>query len=132
FPTRRSSDLWAPDARSLLVTVDHQGRTLMYRYRLSDGSTEPVGPGTGTVTAATPRPRDDAWAHWSSAADPPSVVTAATGAELVRVGSRAPSSVPVQDVWAEGAAGPLHGLLRLPQGTAEPHPVIVKLHAGPN
>ncbi|WP_434081470.1 prolyl oligopeptidase family serine peptidase [Sanguibacter sp. Z1732] len=123
---------WAPDGRSLLVSVDHRARTLLFRYRLSDGRTHAVGPRSGTVTAATPRPDEDAWAHWSSAAEPPSVTATSTGAELLHVGTRAPSSVPVTDVWAEGPGGAVHALLRRPPGVSEPHPVVVRLHGGPH
>lgn len=122
---------WAADARSLLVRVDHQARTLLYRYHLSDGTVRPVGPTVGTVTAATPRPRDDAWARRSSAASPPAVMVASTDRELLHVGTRAPSSVPVRDIWAQGSAGPVHALLRVPAGQG-PHPVIVRAHGGPH
>lgn len=123
---------WAPDGRSVLVTVDHQARTLLYRYHLSDGTTEQVGPAVGTMTGATPRPGQDAWVRWSSAAQPPTVSVASTGAELLHVGTRAPSSVPAEDIWAHGPGGPVHALVRLPSGVGEPHPVIVMLHDGPH
>ncbi len=122
---------WTPDARSVMVRVHHQARTLVYRYDLADGAVSEVGPDSGTVTGAIPRPADDAWAQWSSAASPPQVISTDTGTELLHVGTRAPVSVQIQDVWAQGATGDVHGLLRLPRGEG-PHPLIVRAHAGPN
>ncbi|HLS25673.1 MAG TPA: prolyl oligopeptidase family serine peptidase [Beutenbergiaceae bacterium] len=123
--------VWTPDGRALLVTVDHHARTLLYRYGLAEGTTELVGPTTGTVTQATARPYGDAWVRWSSAAQPPTVIDLSSGRELLQIGTRAPESVPTEDVWADGPSGKVHALLRRPPGTA-PYPLIVRLHDGPH
>lgn len=126
-----ASARWYPNGRALLVLVQHQARTLTYRYDLRDGSVHQVGPSTGSISAATPRPQDEVWLTRSSAADPPAVIAANSGRPLLQVGQRAPGSVPAQDVWAEGPGGQVHGLLRLPSGPG-PHPAIVQVHGGPH
>src|SRR4051812_12700156 len=65
---------WFLDAEALLVAVDHDARTRLYRYELSTGTITPLGPGDGSVRAATTRPDGDVWMVWSSASRPPSVL----------------------------------------------------------
>jgi dipeptidyl aminopeptidase/acylaminoacyl peptidase len=123
---------WYADGAALLVAVDHEARTLLYRYDLRSGSTTPVGPAEGTVSGATARPDGDLWYAWSSAAEPRSVRSAWTGAEVVPpTAAAAPRSVPVRDVWAAGPAGRVHALLREPAGVSAPYPTIVSVHGGP-
>lgn len=123
---------WTPDGRAVLVTVDHQARTRLYRYSLAEGTTEMIGPASGTVVGATARPGGRAWVRWSSAARPPTVTEEPDGRELLQVGTRAPASVPAEDVWAQGPSGPVHGLLRRPPAATAPYPVVVRLHDGPH
>lgn len=123
---------WYPDARHLLVAVDHEARTRLHRVDLFSGAVTAIGPVGGTATDATGRPDGDAWLLHSTAAAPPSVISARTGAELIRTpGPQAPRSVPVQDLWVEGPGGRIHALLRVPPSGSAPHPVIVKVHGGP-
>jgi dipeptidyl aminopeptidase/acylaminoacyl peptidase len=123
---------WYPDGGALLVAVDHQARTLLYRYDLGNRSTTRVGPATGSVSGATARPDGDIWCAWSSAAEPRSVRSLTHGTEVVPFnGARAPSSVPVTDVWVDGPGGPIHALLRVPEGEQAPHPTVVAVHGGP-
>jgi dipeptidyl aminopeptidase/acylaminoacyl peptidase len=123
---------WYADGRAVLVAVDHEARTLLYRYDLGTGVTTPVGPAEGTVSGATARPDGDLWYAWSSAAEPRSVRSARTGGEVVPpTAAPAPRSVPVRDVWADGPAGRVHGLLREPRG-APPYATVVTLHGGPS
>lgn len=123
---------WYPSADALLVAVDHDARTRLYRFGLSDGSVSLVGPMEGTVSGATTRPDGDVWYSWSSAAEPRSVRSASTGQVVVRaVGPVAPPSLDVEDVRVESSAGTIHALLRRPPGVAEPLPVIVDVHGGP-
>lgn len=123
---------WFPDAGALLVAVDHEARTLLYRYDLASGTTSPVGPATGSVSGATARPDGDLWYAWSSAAEPRSVRSARTGAEVVpRTGATAPASVPVRDVWVDGPGGRVHALLRVPESGEAPYPTVVAVHGGP-
>ncbi|SEE90663.1 S9 family peptidase [Ruania alba] len=123
---------WYPDGRSLLVAVDHEARTLTYRYDLADRSVHQVGSATGTVSGATARPDGEVWLARSSAAEPRDVIEASTGTTLITLGeNRVPGSVSVEDVWADGPAGRVHALLRRPVNTVEPLPVVVEVHGGP-
>lgn len=123
---------WYPDARALLIAVDHEARTLLYRYDLAGRFTVPVGPSSGTVSGATARPDGDLWFAWSSAAEPRSVRSARTGAEVVpATAAPAPPSVPVRDVWVDGPGGRVHALLREPEGGTAPYPTVVSVHGGP-
>ncbi|MDD9206238.1 prolyl oligopeptidase family serine peptidase, partial [Georgenia sp. 10Sc9-8] len=124
---------WHPGARAVLVAVDHDARTRLHRWDPADARTTAVGPADGTVSDAAVRPDGEVWVRWSSAAHPRAVVSAGSGREVVSAGgSRAEPSVPVQDVWAAGPAGPVHALLRLPGPVgAAPWPVLVDLHGGP-
>lgn len=123
---------WFPDGRALLVAVDHDARTRLYRYDLSDGTLTPVSPESGTVAGGTARPDGDVWFSWSSAATPRTILSARTDrAVLTPIGAPAPPSVPVEDVWVDGPGGRIHALLRRPAGGVEPLPVIVEVHGGP-
>lgn len=122
---------WYPDGRSVLVTMDYNARSRMYRHDLVSGETSPVGPQDGTVEDATVRPDGDVWFVWSSAARPRSVRSTRTGGEVVSVGARAPSSVGVRDVWVDGSGGRIHALLREPPGGTAPYPTVVAVHGGP-
>ena len=121
---------WFPDAASVLVGVDHDARTRLYRVTLDPVTTTPVGPQDGTVTSATVRPDGSVWLSWSSAAQPPAVRDAAGGVVLTPLGDPAPPSVPVEDVWVDGPGGRIHALLRRPAGPA-PYPTLVEAHGGP-
>lgn len=123
---------WYPDARGLLVAVDHEARTLLYRYDLTDGTTRAVGPTLGSVSGATARPDGDVWVARSSAAEARSVHSTTTGRPVITVGGgRAPESVPVEDVWVDGPGGRIHALLRRPAVGSAPFPVVVDVHGGP-
>jgi dienelactone hydrolase len=123
---------WYPDGRALLVAVDHHARTLLHRLDLRSRVTSRVGPGTGSVSGATARPDGDVWCSWSSAAEPRTVRSLRRGSDVVpSVGARAPSSVPVQDVWVDGPGGRIHALLRVPEEDPRPYPTVVAVHGGP-
>jgi len=123
---------WYPDGRHLLVAVDHEARTRMWRVDLYSGSVVAVGPRDGTVEDAVARPDGDAWLLHSSAAQAPAVISARTGRILLTApGPDAPRSVPVTDVWVDGPGGRIHALLRFPPGVSAPYPTIVKVHGGP-
>src|SRR5215218_1862363 len=128
---------WWPDARSVLVALDHEARTRLVQVDLETGLTEPLGPATGTVTSAAVRDDGTVWATWSSAAQPPSVRQLKSGVvgegEVVlrAPGPPAPPSVPVEDVWVQGPAGRVHALLRRPGDASGPLPLVVEVHGGP-
>ena len=122
---------WFLDGGALLVAVDHDARTRLYRYDLSGGGLRALGRPDGSVRAATPRPDGDVWTLWSSAAEPPSVRDLAGTVVLEAPGDLAPPSVPVDDVWVDGPDGRVHALLRRPQGVPGPLPMVVEVHGGP-
>ncbi|PWD50719.1 S9 family peptidase [Serinibacter arcticus] len=123
---------WFPDAGSLLVAVDHEARTRLYRHDLGTGVTTAIGPQDGTVSSACVRPDGDVWFSWSSAAEPRRVRALADDRVLLAApGDPAPPSVDVEDVWVDGPGGRIHALLRRPAGAVEPLPVVVEVHGGP-
>jgi dienelactone hydrolase len=131
LPGEISDAQWHRDGRSVLVSVDHEARTRLFTVTLSPVTVTPVGPADGTVLSATTRPDGDAWALWSSAATPPAVRTLSGDLLLSAPGEPAPPSVPVEDVWVEGAGGRIHALLRRPEGAPAPLPLIIDVHGGP-
>jgi dienelactone hydrolase len=130
---------WFHDATALLVSVDHEARTRLYRVDLAGErplAPQPVGRTDGTVGAATVRPDGDVWTLSSSAAQPPAVRDLAGDVVVAPPGPVAPVSVPVEDVWVDGPGGRVHALLRRPvaaDGTplAGPLPLVVDVHGGP-
>ncbi len=128
---------WWPDARSVLVALDHHARTTLVRVDLQSGTTTRIGPDTGTVTAVGVRDDGEVWATWSSAAHPSTVRVLPTdgigdGEVLLRPpGHAAPPSVAVEDVWVDGPGGRIHALLRRPAGVSGPLPLLVDVHGGP-
>ena len=149
---------WFPDAEAVLVAVDHQARTRLYRLPLpaTNRSTEvaatssagsgsgtaavgeltPLGRPDGTIRSATVRPDGDIWTVWSSAAQPAAVRDLAGFVVLAAPGEPAPGSVPVEDVWVDGPGGRIHALLRRPAGPDGtpldgPLPLVVDAHGGP-
>ncbi|MFN8075286.1 MAG: prolyl oligopeptidase family serine peptidase [Kineosporiaceae bacterium] len=136
-----SDGQWFRDGGALLVAVDADARTRLYRVTL-DGtgrgvaSVEPVGPADGTVLSATTRPDGEVWLLGSSAARPPAVRDLEGALVVVPPGDPAPPSVPVEDLWVDGPGGRVHALLRRPVGAdglplAGPLPLLVDIHGGP-
>ncbi len=144
-----SSADWFLDGSALLVAVDHDARTRLYRVDLAAPSATgsypltALGRADGTVSEASTRPDGDVWALWSSAGEPAAVRDLAGNLVLAPAGDPAPRSVPIEDVWVEGPGGPIHALLRrpgdlsaadgrpLPGPLPGPLPLIVEVHGGP-
>jgi dienelactone hydrolase len=127
---------WFADGRALLVAIDRQARTRLYRLDLDGGGLTPIGAETGSVQAATVRPDGDVWTLWSSSAEPAAVRDLRGAVVLAAPGEPAPGSVPVEDVWVDGPGGRVHALLRRPAGPdgvplEGPLPAIVDMHGGP-
>lgn len=123
---------WFTDGSAILVAIDHEARTRLWRYDVATRAVTPVGPQEGTVSSASTRPDGEVWLAWSSAAAPRTIRLASSGDVLLAApGTPAPGSVPVQDVWVDGPGGRIHALLRRPEGVSEPLPVIVEVHGGP-
>jgi len=131
LPGEVSDAEWYRDGTALLVAVDHEARTRLYRVPLPALTPTPVGPPDGSVMAATTRPDGDAWVLWSSAAMPPAVRTLGGDLVLTAPGDSAPPSVPIQDVWVDGPGGRIHALLRRPPDAPEPMPLVIDVHGGP-
>jgi dienelactone hydrolase len=136
LPGEVASADWYRDGGAILVAMDHEARTRLYRVDLDTGAATGVGPTTGTVLAATVRPDGDVWTLWSSAAEAPAVRDCAGELVLAAPGERPPGSVPVEDVWVDGPGGRIHALLRRPvaaDGTPVPGPLplVVDVHGGP-
>ncbi len=122
---------WYPQADALLVSLDHEARTRLWRLDLASGATTAVGPVDGTVSDAGVRPDGEVWLSWSSAASPPAIRDGDGSVVLAPLGPRAPGSVAVQDVWADGPGGRVHALLRLPGTGSAPYPTVFEVHGGP-
>ncbi len=95
------------------------------------GATTPVGPTDGTVSSAGVRPDGRVWFSWSSASTPPAIRDDTGRGRAGPAGPRAPGSVAVQDVWADGPGGRVHALLRLPEAGSAPYPTVFEVHGGP-
>ncbi len=135
-PGEISDAEWFQDGGSLLVSVDHEARTRLYRLDLETMTSTPVGPVDGTVLSACTRPDGDVWVLWSSAAMPPAVRTLGGRLVLSAPGTAAPPSVPVEDLWVEGPGGRVHALLRRPphdpeRGELPRLPLVIEIHGGP-
>ncbi|WP_256103540.1 prolyl oligopeptidase family serine peptidase [Streptomyces sp. ODS05-4] len=122
---------WYPDGSGLLVAHGFEARGELWRYDIATGSLEKVDTPPGTVSSATPRPDGTVEYLWSSAAVPPAVRSTAGGVVLEAPGTRAPDSVPVEDVWVEGPGGRIHALVQRPAGTTGPLPTVFEVHGGP-
>ncbi|HEX2805282.1 MAG TPA: prolyl oligopeptidase family serine peptidase [Kineosporiaceae bacterium] len=127
---------WFIDGSALLVAIDRQARTRLYRVELDGCGLTPIGADSGSAQAATVRPDGDVWTLWSSAAEPAAIRDLGGAVVLAAPGEPAPGSVPVEDVWVEGPGGQVHALLRRPAGPdgaplAGPLPTIVDMHGGP-
>lgn len=148
LPGELSAD-WLPDGTGLVVRAEHAARSTLHRYDLESGGLTPLPTPTGSIGSFAVRPDGEVWFGWSSAAEPPVVLSlpsrpaAETSAHasppavvLAAPGPSAPSSVPAEDVWVDGPGGRIHALLRRPRGgdgapATGPLPVYVDVHGGP-
>jgi len=148
LPGELSAD-WLPDGTGLVVRAEHAARSTLHRYDLDTGALTPLPTPTGSIGSFAVRPDGEVWFGWSSAAEPPVVLSlpsrpaaeAASHASrptvvLAAPGPPAPSSVPAEDVWVDGPGGRIHALLRRPRGrdgapATGPLPVYVDVHGGP-
>lgn len=132
LPGEISDAQWYREGGAVLVSVDHEARTRLFKVELDTMAATPVGPTDGTVLSATARPDGDAWLLWSSAASPPAVRNLAGEIVLAPISEPAPSSVPVEDVWVDGPGGRIHALLRRPALSSDtPIPLVIDIHGGP-
>ncbi|MGP3772932.1 prolyl oligopeptidase family serine peptidase [Streptomyces sp. SDT5-1] len=123
---------WYPDGSALLVVHEFEARGELWRYEFATGALTKVDTPVGSVSGATARPDGSVEYLWSSAAEPP-VVRSTTGEVVLDPpGMKAPSSVPVEDVWVEGPGGRVHALVQKPaDAPAGPLPTVFEIHGGP-
>ncbi len=128
---------WYPDATALLVVHFHQGRSSLYRYRLSTEELSSLDTPSGWIGGVGVRPDGVVEYSWSTAVTP-TVIRArkpdGTDEVLLKpFGDRAPESAPVTDAFVEGVGGPIHTLVsRPPDAPAGPLPTVFTLHGGPH
>ena len=125
LPGETSAD-WYPDARSLLITHDHRGRTELYRYDLASGRMERLPTEAGTITGARVRPDGQVWYMLDSSAEQPAVRAVGGGVILRPAGAAAPNGVAYRDADVEG----IHIFVAEPKGQ-RPHPTYFFIHGGP-
>ncbi len=149
LPGELSAD-WLPDGTGLVVRSEHAARSTLHRYDLDTATLTALPTPTGSVGSFGVRPDGAVWFGWSSAAEPPVVLSLDTGGADARTaggyaaptvvltapGPAAPPSVPAEDVWVDGPGGRIHALLRRPRGAdgspvAGPLPAFVDVHGGP-
>ncbi len=121
---------WYDDGQALLVSHDHEARSELYRYQLSDGALSRLDTPPGIVGSATARPDGRVEFTWSSSAEPPVVRAVGGGTVLRPPGAPPPAAYPVEDLWVDGPAGRIHALLCRPAGTP-PYPTVFAIHGGP-
>ncbi|SOD67727.1 Dipeptidyl aminopeptidase/acylaminoacyl peptidase [Streptomyces zhaozhouensis] len=121
---------WYPDGSALLVLHSFQARDEVYRYSLADGELTRLETPPGTLGGAAARPDGEVEFLWSSAAEPPRVMSTSGRTVLDPPGPKAPRSVPVEDAWVEGPGGLVHALVQRPAGEG-PFPTVFDIHGGP-
>ncbi|MEV0961537.1 alpha/beta fold hydrolase [Streptomyces sp. NPDC049910] len=121
---------WYPDGDAVLVRQERHGRSLLHRADPRTRSVAAVPAPPGTLLAAAARPGGDVHCLWTSASQPPRMLSTA-GTPLPPLGTVA-GSVPGdhRETWTPGPDGPVHSLLALPDGAA-PAPAVFLVHGGP-
>ncbi|WP_262508601.1 S9 family peptidase [Streptomyces spongiicola] len=121
---------WYPDGGAVLVRQDRHGRSLLHRADPRTRSVSAVPAPPGTLLAAAARPGGDVHCLWTSASQPPRMLSTA-GTPLPPLGT-VDGSVPGdhRETWTPGPDGPVHSLLALPEGAA-PAPAVFLVHGGP-
>jgi dipeptidyl aminopeptidase/acylaminoacyl peptidase len=135
LPGELSGD-FTPDATALLVWHTHAARSRLFRYVLDTAELTELPTAPGTVTSADTRPDGTVEYVCSSAAEPATIrALHPDGTDRVLLdppGAKAPSSVPVADLWVDGEGGPIHALIARPDGLDGPAPTVLSVHGGPH
>lgn len=133
---------WSPDSRSLLCTVQEQGRTPLYRIDIGSGNAEKlltadtirefVVQGDGQGVCFSQSAVGDPVEVWSARFDgkPPRRLTTFNRAIAEEVDIR-----PAEELWVPGANGRrIHVFVVKPHGFRpdRKYPLIVNVHGGPN
>ncbi|WP_432075637.1 S9 family peptidase [Streptomyces wuyuanensis] len=121
---------WYPEGDGVLIRQERHGRSLLHRADPARRSVALVPTPPGTLLAAAARPGGDLHYLWTSAAQPPRMVSTA-GTPLPPLGT-VEGTVPGDhsEVWTPGPDGPVHSLLALPDGI-RPAPAVFLVHGGP-
>ncbi|WP_246095399.1 S9 family peptidase [Streptomyces roseicoloratus] len=122
---------WYPDGSGLLIVHGFEARSELWRYEIATGALVRVDTPAGSVSSATARPDGSVEYLWSSAAHPPVVRSTDGSVVLDPPGPKAPSSVPVEDVWVDGPGGRIHALVQRPAEGEGPFPTVFEVHGGP-
>jgi acetyl esterase/lipase len=122
---------WFADASALLILHAFQARSSLHRYDLATDTLVSLDVPSGTVAGATTRPDGVVEFLWSSGAEPPAVRSSQGQVVIRPPGPVAPPSVPVEDAWVDGVAGPIHALVSRPAGAPRPLPTVFLVHGGP-
>jgi dienelactone hydrolase len=126
---------WWPDGSALLLAHEHLGERHLLRHDLRDGTTQPVGPTDGTVSAARIRPDGALWYAFESSAQPPAVRHRAGDDDTVLLappGPPAPAGRPARALrYPSDPDIDVHAFLVEPEGPP-PHPLVVDVHGGPH
>ena len=122
---------WWPDAGSLLLNHEHEGRSRLHRLLLESGAAEEIDHPQGTISGAGVRPDGAVWFRLASGAAPATVRTLAGDEVLAPPGERAPAGRPYRSWSFDNPAGQrIHGFVATPEGDG-PHPVVMLVHGGP-
>lgn len=122
---------WWPDASSLLIVHNDEGRDRLYRHELESGLLAPFAHDEGTIGAARVRPDGDVWFRLSNGARPPKALDGSGGEVLRAQGERAPAGRPfVSWHFDNGEGDRVHGFYVTPEGDG-PFPVMMFVHGGP-
>ncbi len=122
---------WWPDASSLLLIHEHEGRSRLHRLFLDSGALEAIEHPEGTVSGAGVRPDGEVWFRLASGAEPGTVRTVAGDEVVAPPGERAPAGRPYRSwSFANPAGQRIHGFVATPAGDG-PHPVVMLVHGGP-
>ncbi|MCB5168834.1 alpha/beta fold hydrolase [Streptomyces bambusae] len=121
---------WYPDRDGVLIRQERHGRSLLHRADPGRRTVGAVPTPPGTLLAAAARPDGDVHYLWTSAAQPPRMVSTA-GTALPPLGT-VDGAVPGEhrELWTPGPDGPVHSLLALPEGLS-PAPAVFLVHGGP-
>ncbi|MET0801213.1 MAG: prolyl oligopeptidase family serine peptidase [Actinomycetota bacterium] len=122
---------WWPDAASLLIVQNDEGRDRLFRFDPARATLSPIGHDPGTIGSARVRPDGDVWFRLSRGGRPPAILDAA-GTEVLRAeGERAPGGRPYESWHFDNGEGDrVHGFFVTPEGEG-PFPIMMLVHGGP-
>lgn len=122
---------WWPDASSVLVVHNDEGRDRLYRCGLDSSTLTPIEHGSGTIGAARVRPDGDVWFRISSGERSPATLDTSGETIVQAEGSPAPAGRPFQSWHFDNGEGDrVHGFYAAPEGEG-PFPVMMFVHGGP-